>query len=378
MCMRLRNNRGAALVLTLMVTVVLIILGSIFVMRTINEWNAARKEKLLTQSFYVAEGGAESGLNKLDTLINTDLLNTINATSPATVISNVQSYVSSGNGLTLLTQYVKSAGVAQFTLSGTAVIHQVASTALGPGSYGFDIVITEKSNPVSSGLDQWDFPYYYRVQSTGTASATSRKVLLSGDFTVRVQRDNFAKYALFTNQDKTPTGVNVWFTDKTNFAGPIHTNDRHNFALNPSGTFEGLVTQSQTTAQFYNNGSPVLINANLNGTKDVPTFHAGFNRGVPTVALSSSVQKQDMIDEATGNTTITTDGIYVPNSGTALTGGIYVKGNASVALSVNGSDQPVYTITQGSTTKIITVNQIANETTVQTGATSQTYTGIPD
>ena len=85
------NNRGVALVLTLLITMVLVILGSIFVIRSINEWNAARKEKIFTQVFYVADGGAESGLNMLDTLINTYLLNTINGTSPATVIANVQS-----------------------------------------------------------------------------------------------------------------------------------------------------------------------------------------------------------------------------------------------------------------------------------------------
>ena len=62
-----------------------------------------------------------------------------------------------------------------------------------------------------------------------------------GDFIVRVRKDNFAKFALFTDHHGLPSGDTVWFTGETNFAGPIHTNERYNFAFDPSGIFEGEV-----------------------------------------------------------------------------------------------------------------------------------------
>ena len=67
-----------------------------------------------------------------------------------------------------------------------------------------------------------------------------------------------------------------------------------------------------------------------------------------------------------------------PNNGTSVLGGVYVKGDAAVALSVDGSDRPVYTLTQGGTTKIITVDLAANQTIIQDGASSETLTGVPD
>ncbi|HPB68813.1 MAG TPA: hypothetical protein PKU74_07915, partial [Candidatus Omnitrophota bacterium] len=81
-----------------------------------------------------------------------------------------------------------------------------------------------------------------------------------------------------------------------------------------------------------------------------------------------------------GGQTFGTDGIYIPNNGTDLNGGIYVKGNASsILLSVSGNNQ-VYTLTQGSTTIRVTTDAANNQTTVEdVGAgTSQTYTGLPD
>jgi hypothetical protein len=74
-------------------------------------------------------------------------------------------------------------------------------------------------------------------------------------------------------------------------------------------------------------------------------------------------------------------GIYVPTDeeGTTVTGGIYIKGDVSnLQLGVDASNNPQYTITQGSTTDIITVNYEADTTTVQSGSETETYSGIPD
>ncbi len=367
------------MVFTLLVSVALYGLSALTLQRVLAERDIVEVERRSAEAFYAADAGAKTGLRKLDVLINTYLLNTISASNPNGVISYTQGRVNAGDGIGWLVYSVRDnnnpvllqdGDLAQYTESGT----------VGGRTYQYVIEISEKSDPSSSGTDAWDFPYDFLIRSTGTASGQTRTVVIEGDFTVQVQRDNFAKYALFTNHQSLPNGTSVWFTDRTDFAGPLHTNDRFNFALNPSGVFDGAVVQHQQTARFYNFGWPILLDADANGNRDVPTFNAGFTRGASTVSLSSPSDQQDMIDQASGGQTFSNNGIYLPSSGGSLTGGIYVKGNATVTLSVDASDRQVYTITQGGTTREITVDDTLNQTTVTDPGTgnSTTYTGLPD
>lgn len=365
---RCANEQGMALVIVLLVVLVFAILGSVFVSRTVNEKNTAEREKLFNQAYYVAEAGGDVALAKLDEFINTDLLNTVNATNPNVVSTKAAQYVSNNDGLGLLVSYVKVGTTPQLTLSGTQALYDSGNINFGPGSYNYGVVITQKSNPVTITTDMWDFPYYYQVNATATVQGVSRKVRLDGDFTVRVQRDNFAKFALFTDHHSMPNLTTVWFTNRTNFAGPLHTNERYSFAFNPGSVFEGVVTQANPTARFYNNAFPILADASNNGVIDVPTFNTSYTRNASPIVLSSSVQQADLAAQASGNTTINTTGIYVPKTGTTLTGGIYVKGNPTITLSMDGSNNAKYTIAMsGYSTRTITVNRTNNTTGVKIG-----------
>lgn len=376
--MKLNNEKGVALAFTLFIMMILLGLSSLFVLRTIQESRLAARERAEAKSFYLAEAATNSGLEGLDTLINNYMLNTIGTTNPSVVISQAQGYVSSGDAIGFLVYAVKNSGTPMLTLNGTQAEYQISPTVLGGGTYQYQIVFTEKSNPVATGPDSWDFPFYYRLEASSEISSSDKDIVLSGDFTVQVQRDNFAKYALFTNEQTMPNGTNVWFTNKTNFNGPMHTNGRYNFYGNPSGTFNGGVTQEDLLARFYNSGSSISMDDDNNGTIDVPIFNAGYTRAAPAVTLSSPSQQQDIIDQATAGNSYGSNGIYLPNSSGALTGGIYVRGDSTINLSVDGSNNAVYTITQGSTTKTITVNKSTNQTTVVTAGTPVTYNGIPD
>src|SRR3989344_1624147 len=379
--MRITNNKGVALAITLLVIIVLITLGGLFVLRAVNEKNISDHQQMAAKAFYIAEAGINLGIDKLDTLINTNMLTTVNALNPQVLSNKAQTAVSNADGITFLIDTVKVGGAAQLTLVGTNAEYNVGTTAFGSGNYQYKITISEKSDPavVPPGPDKWKLEYYYAISSTGSSSSETKRVLLTGDFTVEVQRDNFAKYALFTDHHGTPSGGTVWFTDKTNFAGPLHTNERYSFAFNPSGTFDGAVTQQLSTARFYNNGNPFLTKASANGTLDVPVFNVSYTRSVAEIVLSSSVQKQDLIDQARGGDTTPGNGIFVANNGTALTGGIYVNGNATVSLGVDGNGDAAYTITEGTTTKIVTVKRASNQTSVETvGVSTTTYGGLPD
>jgi len=382
--MILNNNRGTALILTLMVIVVLLIFGGVFVLRSVNEWNSAQNEKKIAEAYYIAEAAKESGFYKIDELINTYMYTKINNTNPQKVGNQAKQYVNNDDGLGFLYEYVVDGGAELLTLDGggTEATYSESTTSLGSGAYVYDIVITEKADPSEITNDIWDFPYNYEIRAVGSIGSISQKVYLVGDFTVRVQRDNFAKYALFTDHHTMKPadgGANVWFTDKTNFAGPIHTNERYNFAFNPSGIFESEVTQHLSKARFYNNGSPILLDADNNSPRDVPTFNDDFDRGYDEIVLESSVHKADLYEQARGTDNTTGDGIFIENNGTSITAGIYIHGNSTIEMGVDGSDNATYTIVQGSTTKIVTVDIPNNQTSIETvGVGTDVYQGKPD
>jgi hypothetical protein len=62
-----------------------------------------------------------------------------------------------------------------------------------------------------------------------------------------------------------------------------------------------------------------------------------------------------------------------------MTGGIYVNGDASVSLSVPAAGIAQYTITQGSNTWTVQVNNAANQTSIkQNAGPPTTYAGLPN
>ena len=383
-----KNRKGIALVIAFLVIVVLLVLGSVFILRSASERYDSRKEKSSIQAFFLAEGGANAGLDTLDILINTHMMTQVSSVNPNSLVHdlvNDPDYVGNGDGVGFLVDYTVDGGVEQFTQVGESAVYTEAVTALGSGTYEFTITITESSDPVLVAEDTWDFPYNYLIEAIGDVSSTLRDVICRGNFTVRVQRDNFARYALFTDHHRLESGTTVWFTDKTHFYGPVHTNERYAFAFNPSGTFDDLVTQHENKVRFYNAGSSILIEADSNPPNDVPTFNAGFTRGVDTINLQSSVQKQDLQEQAWGSVPSGPPlGIYVNNDGADLIGGIYVRGDCTIDMGVAAGDDAVYTITQGVNTSIITVDYGVEavtgdeQTTVDDGATVTTYNGLPD
>lgn len=377
--MRIQNNRGVALVFTMFFVVIMLVLEGIFIFNVVHESQMSRSEREQAKVSYAAHGGAQAAIEQLETLINTNLQTTISSASPSGVITYAQGQVNSGDGLGWLVYAVRSNNIALLTQNGEEASYS-GNGSLGGTNYSYSITFTEKNDPSAVGTDAWDFPFSYRIDTTANLGTTSNKIVLSGDFTVRLQRDNFAKFALFTNNQQMPNGTNVWFTNKTNFAGPLHTNDRYNIALNPSGIFEEIVSQYQQTARFYNSGSNVLLNSDHNGTTDVPTFKAGFNRNVPQVSFTAVTTEQSMISQVIPNNTYGSNGVYLPTTGTTLSGGIYVQGDGAIALSVNGQGNAVYTITQGATTKTITVDRTNNQTSVlnSSNGSTTTYTGKPE
>lgn len=381
-----KNKEGVVFVVVLIYIVLGLLLIGGYLNMTSREYRITKLTNDTIKAFYQAEAGANRGLAELKKRCQSDMVTRLRAVS-LDLNSTIRNYAVNNEHLLFLHDYACQSGAPesdrfQIPQSGTAILTIPSVTG-----FNYNGQITVKPNGSASFDDInhiYTFPYSYdTIYATVTAGAVTKKVALRGTFTITVFPQSFASYALFTNQQKTASGTDVWFTNNTNFRGPVHTNGRFNFALNPSGTFTGLVTQHEQTAKFYNNGSPIPLDADHNGTKDVPTFQAGFTRGYGTISMPTTVSKDTQRRRALGLADADpiptkANGIYVPNSGGAVTGGIYLQGNSTVATSVSGNNA-IYTVTQGTTTQNITVNNTTNQTTVQTvGGGTSTYNGKPN
>lgn len=384
-------KRGIVLVVAMIVLSVVLILTGVYFSGLLTEKKSADTEKCVLQALEFAEAGANHAVSELRKRVRTDLNTNVQTVIQSNVINN---YFTNNDSLGFLRDFAVSPGQTQWTLSADTLtlalaVTPINLTTIAQGAYTAAITVTSGGNPTNPSQDVFVFPYNYSIDAFGTATAVSPVVrknirLLNGSFSITVRRDNFAKFALFTSHHMTPSGTTVWFTSSTNFTGPVSTNGRFSFARNPSGHFTEDVTQHEQKARFYNNGWSILLDADYNGTKDVPIFDKAFERGESIVNLESSISQTELKQEALGGVGDPgSNGIYVPNDGANLTGGIYIKSNEadiSVAMSLDASNNAVYTLTQGSCLRTVTVDYTNSQTTVTAcgGGSPVTYNGIPD
>ena len=393
------SRKGIVLVVSLMVLTVILILTGVYFSSLITEKKAADTEKYVLQALNLAEAGASQGISELRKRIRTDLDGRLMYVSQSAVIL---AYVSANNPLGFLRDYAYSGDSGQFNISGTEAALVVQPLSLNSdvqGNYSAIVRISSAGAPTNPQNEVYVFRYNFSVDATAVVTKTIPNItrslgLVNGSFSITVMRDTFAKFALFTAHHRTPSNSVVWFTESTNFSGPVSTNERFSFARNPSAHFSEEVTQHNQSARFYNNGNEVYRDADYysyidrTGQEvivDRPIFDKGFVRGAEIINITSSITQVDLKRQALGGTADPgARGIYIPNDGSNLIGGIYIKGNQgdngdnpTISMSATASG-PVYTITRESTTKVITINYAANQTTIQTGPTRETYSGIPD
>lgn len=264
---------------------------------------------------------------------------------------------------------------------------ELGGEALGTDISSITIYLRERED-----ADE-NLPYEFTVSATASVNGTTRTVnLIGGEFGIEIEKAKFSRYALFTTKHTSPSGSLVWFTDDTKFYGPVHTNGQFCFAFNPGAYFSDVVTQADQYARFYNNGWTKERDDDHYGTTDVPTFDAGFTRGITADSLGDSVSKEYVKNEALSTMSEPSSaGVYLPaNTSSAtetiagtLIGGIYVKGDAEIGLSVDSTDNAVYTIERRvswytTTTTTVTVDRPGNITTVNDGSATSVYLGVPD
>jgi len=394
-------KKSVLLMVFAMISVVLSILTFAYLFGTLHEKALTEREKNNIQVLGLAEAGLNHGIEELKNQI-TDLNNNsrIQNARPA----DFNQYLSSGtkDSLDFFHDYLDftvQRDVANPTNDSAvlAVAPLALTTNIGGATYTVNIVVRKQKDALGndkqaylSAPDVYVFPCEFRIEAQGRVNATGATGTLSrnlyftsGKFSLTIQRGNFARYALFTNHHTSPEGQRVWFTERTRFYGPVHTNDQFSFANNPGAYFSDQVTQHHNKAYFYNNGWPQQLDQDTNSPYDVPTFAQGFQRGVGEINLESSITSNDLRTKV-GYSSPGPNGVYVANDGTNVTGGIYIKGNdgthsddACVVLST-GTNQAVYTINQGGSPQTITVDYAANGGIGSTTIGSTTYRGLPD
>ena len=385
----LSNKKGIVLIASTLAVVLVLGLSATFFMRSVSEKRFVDVEKFNMQADFLAESGAHHGLSELRERIQTDLSSRISQIVSEATISNY--YEDEGGSLEFLVDFAYAPGDTPFYVEeggteATLTLDPLVLVTEIDGTYSLKIVVTVAQAPENPPEDTYVFYYNYATEGIGTSSAISpniiKQVSLLGSFSITVIPDNLANYALFTVNHETPTHGLVWFVNTTNFYGPVHTNDRFSFAFNPSGHFTHGVTQFEETARFHNNWDNLLLDDDRNEDIDVPEFSQDFDRGVDEIDLELSVDPDDVKLQALGGMGEPSPaGIYVPHDeDNILTGGIYIKGNVSQLELAVVSNNSQYTITQGATTKIITVDYDGegSTTVVEEGEDPVTYTGIPD
>src|SRR5262245_5804903 len=241
-----------------------------------------------------------------------------------------------------------------------------------------------------SGPTSQTYDFMFTIVSSGSLMNTGkRNVQSNGVLRVSASRGSFSDYLIMTDQFKAPNNVPGLFTTADNFDGRVHTNDTFRFAYNP--TFQDRVTQVSANATYYNNGSPVSVNANNNGVIDVPNFYGGFQRSQPSLALPANSNDQQMASlglAPNGNPPTATQintalnvggggphqGAYIVNDHTSLgggvegtiSGGIYVEGTANrVKVWADTSlDRQYYQVSVGSNHRTIEIDRTNNRTNV--------------
>ena len=327
--MRLGEERGIALLAVLVVILVLSLLGGLVLHLSGQEQHLSAVRYRAAQSLNTAEGGAWAARAALMALVNADPQDAARldesvtpavlrlwyadgnaaAQSPLAFLNHVVvdgSRIQPAPGVTVADAWValrvnwalptrrlkleflaKGGGAPPEDVMGLGA---VPANALGEGLYRAVVVLSRRLEPHGScagggacyvhrtGPLQYRVPLDYRIVSDGHVDPQfRRRVVLRGSFDVVLGSSSFARWALFTHVHTTPQGGAIWFTSRTSFDGPVHTNGEFRFAYFPKfGTPDAQspcdparivateLTSTSRYAWFNNGGRPVRLQADEN------------------------------------------------------------------------------------------------------------------
>jgi Tfp pilus assembly protein PilX len=408
-----KDQRGIALITTLLLLMLLtgVSLAMVFSVRSDMLINGNYRN--FRGSFYAADSGLNAG--------RTYMQDQVVAAIPATFGITTQP-IPSGTDATIQANLNSTMGGSYKTYTG-----QGPSAASWPGKYKVTGTFSLASCTVLGGAGTCTAPtgpvtgykyiYNYTLQSVGQAQGTQATTLADrGSVIVNAtlipvnSKTSFAAWGMFIDQWTICNGSTLV---PGTISGPAFTNGAWTFGTSGSYIFTDTVGSASANAGYQFSAKCDQLNASSdkNGNQTIaPTFEAGFQTGQPKVPLppndynqeqavldgkgvaTNPVTKSDLhnnVRDINGNaypSAGATSGVFLPwtiqnGQKTFTGGGIYIEGDSSVVLStatgLGGSAQQVYTIKQGATTTTIVVDPGNNLTTMTSGSTVQTITGVP-
>lgn len=365
----LGNEKGMALVASLLVMVAITVIVVAVSVTSQMEKSSTVMHRTSNRALYAADSGIEAAKQQMTVFAKSglDSLNSVWGGSGA-IIPSPQTFFPS-----------------------------IGLTTSHGGSPAYASNTTFSFEDSTLDLQSQAFNFKYTITSTGTYNGSSRSVVSEGRLRVSATRGSFTDYLIFTDQHAMSGGTPIWFTTSTTFDGRVHTNDKLRFAYYP--TFHDHVTSVSGVADYYNYGSALTLNADYNGTRDVPNFYGGFDRGEANITLPTNSYSQERASLGgnpadtspltnserrsllglSGSSSVPT-GVYVPNSGGYVSGGLYISGNAKNAeFKVDSSNRQEIRIKDNNNlwTKV-TIDHANNQTIVDPPyGSNQTYTGVP-
>ena len=402
-----KHKQGFALVTALAITVILMGVIAVMVVSTTGDLQQSRSSFQLSQARAAAEAGIAVGHDALQGTAVNSLSATLRAYSTT--------FVNSGTGNPTTTWVVPQsnwgtvASNLQNTLNTSASSNQILASALnnmGSASIQYQLSNFRGQMLSATQLTNQLFVMDYAITSTGTANNGKRIVVEQGSFSILMGQQSLNRYLFLVNN---AGGQGGYFGSSSVFNGPVHANSNWGFRGTPR--FTGPVTASDGNIWYHCGGAAVQSPTTSNPPCSVPVYSQGFQFNQPIINLPTSALGQaraalglDPATDADGNgipdqptglemcnklrlsvtcspVVAPATGVYVPNNGGSVSGGIYVQGNVTgMTLDRPNPTQQRYRIVQGTRTTTILMDFTTNTTTVTTmpAGTTVTYSGVPN
>lgn len=346
------RQRGIALVIALATVLVVSGIGTLLFLRTLGEIRHSGQDQGIVQTLMLARGAANAGGTFLSTTARDRLSVIVRATASTT---DCWAYGGSNNCQTggqpdpvAVAQALATVATQFQTQVDNYLCPNGAPRNLSPSGLNATVTLRVHFTPsacgqslppntrlaegrfvegaprgVGSGASQ-TYALPFVMVAEARLGPYRRNIVLQGEYRFTVGRASFARWALFTNVHTLPDGTDVWFTDRTLFDGPVHTNSHFRFYRQP--WFGGEVTsagctnpgdsscsgQTRPGAYFYGVNGGNLVQAsdmqpsasapsytNTYGTH-APQFTAGVDWGALFIPLPQNNQEQKGAAQAAG------------------------------------------------------------------------------
>ena len=406
------KERGVALIISLLILSLMTAVGLAMVLATNSDMLVNGYYRNYRGAYYAADSGLATARQATVNQIVSSVPTTFTRPPLSTTsVSSLNSSLYSSYGSSTTVQSSSSWGQS-YVITNAASILSVptctvtASATIPPGTCTGDLLATAY---------KYDYPYSITSQGRST-NAQLTQVAETGLVTINVSQANatatqsFAAWGMFIDQQAVCSGS---YLVPGLITGPVFTNGGWTFGTTGSYTFTDPVGAHSSTAgfQFGSCSTSTSGTATSGGQSITPSYQAGFTWGANTVPLPTNnyqqqravldglgtnltaptlTDKHNALNDANGTAypsgSAPSSGVFMSynsSTNTMTGGGIYIEGDAKVEPYIptgGGTTIQAFKVTQGSgsgTVSIITINRSTNQTTLQTGSTTRTITGIP-